>query len=133
MIKVFPQTISFEVFEKAVMEMLLQDNHPILTVLHQQYLASTVLNRDLSGVGFFTTFNVPNDITCVGKQSFAFGDVVAEIEGLKHGAGFVLFVEHGVIHTLEGYTYGESWPIQITGVRLSHIKENRDFSSFPKI
>jgi hypothetical protein len=32
-----------------------------------------------------------------------FGDVLAEIEGLKPGAGFALFIDDGLITMLEGY------------------------------
>ena len=35
----------------------------------------------------------------------------AEIEGLKAGGGFVLFIEEGKLSMLEGFSYGDSsWP-----------------------
>jgi hypothetical protein len=39
----------------------------------------------------------------------ALGDVTATIEGLEHGAGFVLFVQDGVLDVLEGFSYDEPW------------------------
>jgi hypothetical protein len=40
---------------------------------------------------------------------------------LDHGIGFVLFVENGRIRTLEGYTYEESIPDDMTGVTLRYV------------
>ena len=37
-------------------------------------------------------------------------DVSARIDGMEHGAGFVLWVEDGVLETLEGFSYVEPWP-----------------------
>ena len=50
-----------------------------------------------------------------------FGDVRAEMEGLQHGAGFLIFIECGVIHNLEGYTYDEDWPDEVRGFTLRNI------------
>jgi hypothetical protein len=36
--------------------------------------------------------------------------VIARMEGLEHGAGFMLFIDDGVLVMLEGYTYDEPWP-----------------------
>jgi len=43
------------------------------------------------------------------------GNVQVSFPGLEHGAGFVLFINDGLISMLEGYTYGEPWPEDITG------------------
>ena len=40
-------------------------------------------------------------------------DVTVEIEGLRHGAGFVLFLGDGLLDMLEGYSYGEPWPSRV--------------------
>jgi len=39
----------------------------------------------------------------------AIGDVHAELAGLSHGAGFVLFIKDGRLDCLEGLTYDEAW------------------------
>ena len=36
-----------------------------------------------------------------------FGDVSAEIAGLKCGAGFLVYVDDGKIQMLKGYSYDE--------------------------
>ena len=129
--KLLSQPTELIALEREVMVSLLQGKNPILNILYQQYLVSKVRDRNLTGVGFFTTFVVPENVRRVNNESFAFGDVIAEVSGLKHGIGFVLFVKSGIIDTLEGYTYDETWPSKITNLRVSYIKNKRELSSFP--
>jgi hypothetical protein len=37
-------------------------------------------------------------------------DAYADIDGLEHGAGFVLWLEDGWLSCLEGFSYAEPWP-----------------------
>ena len=119
-------------FERAVLQKLLTGDHPILNALSAQVAASRIGKREFTGVGFFTTFELsagaPRAPLPPGR--IAFGDVIAEIQGLKHGAGFVLFIENGYIDFLEGYTYDEPWPERITDFQLKYMGgELRDLSS----
>jgi hypothetical protein len=65
----------------------------------------------MTGVGFFTRFSIPEDVPKLPDNATfpldPVDDVAADINSLKHGAGFVLFVVNGQIDTLEGYTYDE--------------------------
>ena len=107
--------------EKAVIDKLLRANGEIFTALRAQAELAKVALRKMTGVGFFTTLSIPNNPRQIDGQSLQLRNVVAEISGLKHGAGFVLFVEDGVLDLLEGYTYGdEPWPKQITSFTLSY-------------
>jgi hypothetical protein len=67
-------------------------------------------------------------------KSFKFGDVVAEIEGLKHGAGFLLFITDGALDELEGYCYDEAWPKEVIGFKLAYFGgSERDMKSLKDI
>jgi len=58
-----------------------------------------------------------------------FGDVAAQVPGLKHDAGFLLFIKDGYIDFLEAYTYDEPWPTKIEKFDLSYLGgESRDLS-----
>lgn len=108
-------------FESAVLDMLLRGDEPVLTALAAQLRECTVESRRYTGAGFFTDFVVPDYIPRVpGKDSFAFGDVVAEIAGLENGAGFLLFVKNGRIAFLEGFSYDEPWPPTIANFKLRY-------------
>src|SRR5256885_15953729 len=98
--------------EVAALALLLEGDSPVLTALRRQLTVAAVRERELTGVGFFTSFKVPpNASRAPVPSNFApFGDVGADIEGLRHGAGFLLFLKDGYLDMLEGYTYGEPWP-----------------------
>jgi hypothetical protein len=123
-------SIKLEQLERRVMEMLLAGNDPILNILRDQYSVARVVKHELTGVGFFVTFAVPPEAARLdGEKSLHFGDVKAEIDGLQHGAGFVLHVRDGAIDYLEGYSYDEPWPASLEHFRLMYIEgDERDLT-----
>ncbi|MGH6836362.1 MAG: hypothetical protein ACREC9_12640 [Methylocella sp.] len=97
--------------EKAVLEKLLNGKSETFQILCKQYLALQVVDREYTGVGFWTNFSTPaGTVKLSGSPSFWFGDVHAKIKGLEHGAGFELLVRDGYLRMLEGYSYEEPWP-----------------------
>lgn len=105
--------------EKAVLEMLLDGPGEQFEILQKQLAHAQVGRREFSGAGFFTYFIVPSGIAIWREMpNLELRDVEAEFPNLKHGAGFVLFVRDGVIKMLEGFTYDETWPENISEFRL---------------
>src|SRR4051812_21951318 len=97
--------------EKAVMDMLLDKRGEPFDTIRQQLSYATITERSFTGVGFFTDFAISPDAPVRRDLADAtIGDVGAEFPGLRHGAGFLLFIRGGVLSMLEGYTYDESWP-----------------------
>ena len=99
--------------EVAVLQTLLAGDHPVLAVLRSQLDGLTMNKRELTGVGFFTELSVTkptssNSILPSGQLRF--GDVEAVIGELAHGAGFLLYVDGGMLRMLEGYSYDVPWP-----------------------
>ena len=120
----------FTAFERAVIEMFLAGEAPALRTLHEQFNASRPLKREFSGVGFFTYFDVP--ITAqrvIRPHRVTISDVDASIDGLQHGAGFVLFVSEGRLRMLEGFTYDEPWPAEVREFSLRYSTIPRDLSA----
>jgi len=114
--------------EHAVLDMLLSGSgdDPVLAVLREQASAARLARRERTGVGFFCSFEVPSEApTIVEHPNFEISDVEAELEGLKHGAGFVLFVRDGRLDMLEGFSYDEPWPTEIGNFRLAYSSEPR--------
>jgi hypothetical protein len=125
--------IELNSLEREVMKMLLAGDNPPIRILASQFDIARATSRQLTGAGFYTYFEVPSNVQRLdASNSFHFGDVIAEIEGLQHGAGFILHVQDGLIHYLEGYSYDEPWPINIEQFKLSYSKGVRDFSRLPK-
>ena len=79
--------------------------------------------RELTGVGFFTNLAVPASAprARLGANEIRLSGVLAEMDGLEHGAGFVLYVDHGVLEMLEGYCYDEPWPEHTGAFSLSYF------------
>jgi hypothetical protein len=109
------------------MRLLLAGDDPVLAILREQFHAAEIFSRELTGVGFYTHYSVPDDIQRLpGAHSFFFGDVEAAIPSLQHGAGFLLRVTDGALDFLEGYTYDEPWPDDMTGFTVGYMGGTRD-------
>ena len=77
------------------------------TSLALQLDSSRVTNRENTGAGSYTTFEVSSTATMDGVMS-PMGDIGATVLGLEHGMGFLLWLKGGRMAQLEGYSYGES-------------------------
>jgi hypothetical protein len=109
--------------EERILAMLLQGDSAVLAVLRAQHGACKVADRDFTGIGCFSNFDVPADVARLGIVSdFRIGDVYAEITGLKSTAGFILLIRSGVIDSLECFTQGESWPDDARLVRAYYVR-----------
>jgi hypothetical protein len=103
-------------FESEVIATILRPDHPVFDALRRQLAACRVSERDFTGHGFFTSLVVPPDVepAPVKRDRLHLGsEIGATMDGLEHGAGFVLWVEKGVLDTLEGYCYEAAWPERI--------------------
>jgi len=98
--------------EREVLEKLLAGEHPVLEALRRQLASISVVEREQTGSGFFTKLStIPSAAAAqVQTSSLRFGDIEATMDGLSHGAGFVLYVDDGRLTMLEGYSYEEPWP-----------------------
>jgi hypothetical protein len=121
----------FREMEARIVSMLLEGDDRVLTNLRAQLQTVKEKQRSFTGVGFFTDFEVSDDaVRLEGLPSFCFGDVEAEMEGLQHGAGFLIFVKDGRLSVLEGFSYDEPWPSTIGEYKLSYSgKTRRDLAA----
>lgn len=125
--------IALAELERAVLTKLLAGEHPLLERLRNQLSNCQVSRRELTGAGFYAYLDV-GDAPAADDVNLRFGDVIAEIEGMAHGAGFVLYVEHGRLSMLEGYGYDDPWPSTITAYTLKYSAgEERDWAALRKV
>ena len=95
--------------------------------LRDQLQHLSLESRLLTGYGFFTEVAVRSDAKPVpGPPNFQIVNVSGEIDGLERGAGFVVFVEGGLLATVEGHTFDETWPESLRGWRL-RLDDGPDF------
>ena len=109
----------------AVMRKLLAGEHPVLRSLRQQLSALTVRARRHTGAGFFTEFDVAPGTAPARTASVRIGDVQARIRDLQYGAGFLLYVDHGLIGMLEAYSYEEPWPDEVEVLSIEYTDPTR--------
>jgi hypothetical protein len=99
--------------ELTVLSLLLAGDDPVLALLRAQSEAATIASREMTGVGFYTNFVVPESVDRTVPQNFVLDDVFGTFTGSDTDAGFLLFVRNGVVSCLEGFTYGdEGWPTE---------------------
>jgi hypothetical protein len=109
--------------ELSVLTKLLDGHSASLQVLRLQLQSCSVVQRQSTGCGFYTTLSVPDDIERVSNLTATFGDVVANIAGLKNGAGFLLFIKDGALDMLEGFSFDEPWPSNTSMFTLNYSNE----------
>jgi hypothetical protein len=110
--------------ERQVMDMLLFGEFEALAVLRQQLATSRIVDREMTGVGFFARFSVLDDSPLLqDRRQIVLDDVCAEIVGVKHGAGFLLFINDGKLNILEGFTYDEPWPNEVGRFALKYVND----------
>ena len=94
--------------EAGALAYLLRGEHPSLDALRRQAEGVSVDTREFTGAGFFARLRLSgNPPPLPGAPTFQIGDVCAELEGLEHGVGFVLFVNEGTMHLLECHLWGD--------------------------
>ncbi|TET06848.1 hypothetical protein E3J79_00615 [Candidatus Dependentiae bacterium] len=98
------------------MNKFLEVKSPEKKILRQQYQKARVENRWFSGVGFFTTFSVPEGVARLSTRSTYITDVRGKVNDTA--VGFMLHIKDGILKFLEGYTYDDPWPDKIINYKL---------------
>ena len=94
------------------MNLLLAGDVEPLASLREQVGHATVVEREFTGVGTFTTFAVNEACPRVVPPNFTISDVAYELAGVEHGGGVVLFVRDGHLSMLELYNWTDDWPAE---------------------
>lgn len=120
----------FTQLEGIVLNLLLAGDDPSLPVLRRQLSQAEVVEREFTGVGFFTRFQVSPAAPVLEQRSrLVIGDVYAQIAHLEHHAGFLLFVTGGVLVRLEGFIVDEAWPSNASLERAFYMRPEAPGSS----
>ena len=110
-------------FDRTILDALLAGDLLELAILRAQAGVADVRERKMTGVGFFTTFSIPPDaprLDVAGQRVIS--GVGAELEGVNHGVGFLLFVRNGQLDVLEGFTFDEPWPTRVALRRWFYLR-----------
>lgn len=108
-------------FERDVLNASLKPERSPFPLLRKQLDRLVVSGREQSSAGIFVHLSVLADAIDPRLRgvNVEFGDIIADVPGVRHGLGFVVFVREGALNMLEGYTFGDDrWPEEITEYTL---------------
>lgn len=75
--------------ENTIMQCLLADLPPALEVLHSQYANANVIERDFTGVGFFTSFGIPDSVDRIVSKGIQL-EAFLTLQDVPFGASVIL-------------------------------------------
>ena len=116
---------AFTELELAVLRSIFSETPDLTEGLEQQLASAQVTVRENSGGGFFTDIAVPDDVPAVSSSKVLGYETHARVDGLEHGVGFVLFMENGRLHLLEGYAHGpeNTAPLDLESLKFEIYKQ----------
>ena len=102
--------MTVEEFERQVMSALLAGDDPILAALRAQYAAAMVRDREKTGSGFVTRFEVPAGVPPVERKLLHLDDLQVQLAGAKTPADTSVHVHNGRLRSLECFVYDGAFP-----------------------
>ena len=110
---------AFTELELAALRSIFSETPGLAAELERQLTVATVTERENTGGGFFTDIAVPEDVPALDNPKVLGCETAARVAGLQHGLGFVLFMENGRLHLLEGYAWA---PESTAALNLSDLE-----------
>jgi len=95
----------FTPLEEAVLRGIWTKHTEDRAALEVQLAAATLLSRKNTGAGFYTDLFVERVPSAILMGQRLRNGPEAQIDGLEHGMGFILWLNDGYAGCLEGYTY----------------------------
>ena len=116
---------AFTELELAALHSIFSETPDLTEGLERQLASAHVTERENSGGGFFTTIAVADDVPPVSSPKVLGYETNARVDGLEYGFGFVLFMENGRLHFLEGYAYGpeNTAPLDLESLKFEIYKQ----------
>lgn len=108
--------------ELDVLKAVLRDDVPSGATLRAQIPFLTVASRHRTERGFHTELAASADAPRATLDRGHLGDVVALVEDVPSGIGFVAYVKGGYLKLLEAYTFGdEPMPTDVATYELTRV------------
>ena len=115
--------MTHEDFEKVIMEKLLDGEDEVFVMLKKQYSVATVISREFTGRGFFTAFNVPDNLAEISVNG-RIDDVKACFDN-SEVYYFILYITAGKIDTLEGFSTLNEWEENYSNAKVVHAYSDK--------
>jgi len=92
-------------FEKTITETLSLEDSSLTEIFKKQLESSVIKNRDFTGVGIFTYFEIADKELRLPNIKGPFGSLMAEVNGIL--VDILLWIKDGLIDCLELVTFGD--------------------------
>ncbi len=112
---------SVQTLVTVLLPQLVAGDHPALVALQAQVRDATIVDVEMTGVGFFVEFTTPADVPLATPPDFAGGGADIVLSDAVRAAGCVVFVRGGRLVTFEGYTYGDEWPLDAQVIEIRAV------------
>lgn len=112
-----------EQLEKQIIYKMLDCNSHCFDILRNQYKNSSILSRNFTQFGFFTTFSVSNDLV-FNRMQGEISDVIGTFDDISDLFGFRLTISNGRIDTLEGFAISGKWPSKFEKTILDYTLDD---------
>lgn len=109
---------TFTKLEEAALHSIFAETPDFAPALERQLEKAAVTQRVNTGGGFYTDIAVADDLPRMNTPKVLGYETHARVEGLTYGLGFVLFIEDGRLHLLEGFAVG---PEDTTSLNLEEL------------
>ena len=109
--------MTYDEFEKIIIEDIIQTYPEHAEKLARQYNSAIVTKRTVNSPGFYTNYEIGDKTASLGDGvDLQLGENQWNVNGMKYGSDYILWIKNGFISSLEGFSYGEPWPAKITEV-----------------
>jgi hypothetical protein len=98
----------FTPLERAVLSAICEMDPEDRSALEAQLSTATFRSRENTGAGFYTRFSVDHESSAAIRGVQLKYGPPANIDGLNHGMGFILWLKDGYTDCLEGYSFDQS-------------------------
>lgn len=116
--------------EKAVIGSMLADKElkPIRGCVN--FDAVAVSEREFTGLGFLTEFERSPELKLFEDGfTLRWGKVGGRLNASRLETGYLVYIDDGYVTTVEGYTYGDTWPAQVDKIELYELRPGMELST----
>ena len=106
--------MKFDEFEKIIITDIIEQYPQYKQKLQAQLEKIAVQKREFSTYGFSTHYAViALEEALENDENLQLGKCQWNINGLRYGSDYILWIKNGLISYLEGFSYNEPWPDEI--------------------
>jgi hypothetical protein len=102
--------MTVEDLERQIMTALLAGDDPLLETLRAQYAVAVVKDRERTGTGFVTRFEVPASAAPIERKLLHLDDLQVQLAGAATPVETSLHVHNGRLRSLECFVYDGAFP-----------------------